>query len=117
MTINSVASLLAQAGANPGTPGLAAGQKPDERQRIKEAAEKFEAILIGQLLKSARESGSGGWLGGSESQADMSLIETAENFFAEVLAGQGGLGLAKLVAQQIAQSQGDVTKPQENSKE
>ena len=115
--VDGITPLLAQAGANPGVPGLAAGQKPDERQRILDAAERFEAVLIGQLLKSARESGSGGWLGGSENQADMNMLETAEGYFAEVLARQGGLGLARLVAQQLTRDHGNDTQPKEIPKE
>jgi len=116
--VDGITPLLAQAGANPGVPGLAAGQKQGERQRVLEAAEKFEAVLIGQLLKSSRESsGSGGWLGGTENQADMSMLETAEGYFAEVLARQGGLGLARLVAQQLTRDPGNDIQPKEIPKE
>lgn len=82
-----------------GTPvGAAAATKPaDDPKRIAKAASQFEALLIGQLLKSMRESGTGGWLGTGDDQAGATAMEVAEEQMAEALAEQGGLGLATLV--------------------
>jgi peptidoglycan hydrolase FlgJ len=63
--------------------------------RIRDAAQQFEALLIGQILRSVRESG--GWLGSTDASAD-SATEYAEQQFAAVLAKRGGLGLADLIA-------------------
>ena len=54
------------------------------------AAQDFEALLIAQLLRSARETS-----GGAESD---SMMEMAEGQFASILSGNGGLGLASLIA-------------------
>jgi Rod binding domain-containing protein len=66
--------------------------------KIRDAAQQFESLLLGQILRSVRESG-GGWLGsGSDSSSDCAT-EFAEQHFAAMLAQQGGLGLADLIAE------------------
>jgi Rod binding domain-containing protein len=85
-------------------PGIAlpeAAGSSAERAKIRDGAGKFEALLIAQMLKTARESGSGGMLGAGESQTDSTMLEMAEECFAEVLASRGGLGLGKLVEQHL----------------
>jgi flagellar protein FlgJ len=64
--------------------------------KIRDAAQQFEALLLGQILRSVRENG-GGWLD-SGSSTD-SLTEFAEQQLASLLAQQGGLGLAGLISQ------------------
>ena len=66
--------------------------------KIREAAKQFEAMLIEQMMRSARESGSGDWAGTSEDQTGEPMAEMAEQQFSLLLASNGGLGLAKLVA-------------------
>lgn len=64
--------------------------KSAESSRISDAGEQFEALLMGQILRSARESN-----GGSNDCA----TEFAEQHLATVLAQHGGLGLARLIGQ------------------
>jgi flagellar protein FlgJ len=71
-------------------------RKPDSPERVRDAAQQFEALLVAQLLRSARES-SGGWLGGGDSAGDCAT-EFAEQHLATVLSRAGGLGLASLIA-------------------
>jgi Rod binding domain-containing protein len=66
-------------------------------RNTREAAERFEALMIGQLIKSAR--GGGGWLDSGEDQAGSTMMEVAEENLAQVLASQGGMGLANMVVQ------------------
>lgn len=73
------------------------GKQPQKPQPIGKAAKDFEALLIEQMLRSAREAGSGDWMGSADDQTGMPLGEMAEQQFAQMLAGNGGLGLAKLV--------------------
>jgi Rod binding domain-containing protein len=72
---------------------MAPGRDPS---RVRDAAQQFEALLIGQLLRSERESGSG-WLGSEEDPAGSCATDFAEQQFAAVLAKAGGLGLADLI--------------------
>jgi flagellar protein FlgJ len=78
-----------------GAPG-GTGRTPDSPAKVKDAAQQFEALLIGQILRAARESG-GGWMGSKDASADCAT-EFAEQQFATVMARQGGLGLADLIA-------------------
>jgi peptidoglycan hydrolase FlgJ len=82
----------------PPLPGALPGAT-DSPNKIKDTASQFEALLIGQILRSVRESG--GWLG-TEDQTVSSAMEFAEQQFATLLAQQGGLGLATLIGQGLA---------------
>lgn len=66
--------------------------------KVKDAAQQFEALLLGQILRSVREAA------GSENgdEAASCATEFAEQQFALVLARQGGLGLAALIARGLA---------------
>lgn len=90
---------MSQMGIAPIKPLAAGGQvkKADDPEKVRDAAQQFEALLIGQILRSVRESG-GGWLGsGGDSSSDCAT-EYAEQHFAATLAQQGGLGLADLIS-------------------
>jgi flagellar protein FlgJ len=76
--------------------------KPADPGKVKDAARQFESLLISQMMKSARESSSGGWGGDNEDKAGDSMMDMAEQQLSQVLAAGGGLGLAKLVIQGIS---------------
>lgn len=84
----------------------AAGDRP---ARLRQAAGEFEALLLAQLLKTMREER--GWMGTGEDQAGTSLLEIAEEHLAQVLASQGGLGLAGLLAQSLQSAQSEESSP------
>jgi len=92
-------TLLRTAAADNATPALplvTAAQAKDPA-KIRDAAQQFEALLLGQILRSVRESGAGGWL--DSGSASDSLTEFAEQHLASMLAQQGGLGLSGLISQ------------------
>ncbi len=70
---------------------------PDDPAKIRDAAHQFEALLIGQMMKSMRDS-EGGWLGTDADDASSSAMEYAQEMFAQSMAAGGGLGLARMVA-------------------
>jgi peptidoglycan hydrolase FlgJ len=77
------------------TPGASPQDTP---AKIHQAAQQFESLLIGQLLKTSREaSGGGGWLGTDDDDAGATGMEIAEQEFAKMLASNGGLGLSKTI--------------------
>jgi len=76
------------------TPDASAKDSP---AKIHEAAQQFESLLIGQLLKTSREAGGGGWMGTDDDDAGATAMEMAEQQFARMLAASGGLGLAKTI--------------------
>ena len=71
--------------------------KTDTPEKVRDAAQQFEALLVGQILRSARQSGSG-WLGGSEDSSSECATDYAEQQFAAALSQRGGLGIAELIA-------------------
>ena len=79
------------------TPAKPAGK--DSPQKIQKAATDFEALLVGQMLRSAREASGAGLTGddAGEDDANSSLLELGEQQFAQALASSGSLGIAKMV--------------------
>jgi flagellar protein FlgJ len=74
---------------------LDAPRTPDPPEKIRDAAQQFEALMLGQILRAARENSSGG-------TADCAL-DYAEQQFATVMARNGGLGLANLIVKGLEQ--------------
>jgi Rod binding domain-containing protein len=72
--------------------------EPAKNLRTAGAAGQFEALLIGQMLRSMREEGSG-WLGTGEDKSADSAMGFAEEQLAAALSSAGGLGLARVVQQ------------------
>jgi Rod binding domain-containing protein len=73
--------------------------------KIADVAKQFEALMVGQLLKSARESSGGGWLDSEDGQEDQTgsmVMEMAEQGFSQAIAARGGLGIAKMVTANLA---------------
>jgi hypothetical protein len=54
-----------------------AGHKPDDPARIHDAAQQFEALLLGQMLHSVREGGSN-WLSSGDDAAGDPATDMAE---------------------------------------
>jgi len=81
---------------------LPAARAKDDPAKIKAAATQFEALLIGQMLKSMHDS-EGGWLGTGDDESASSAMEYGQEVFAQALAAKGGLGLASLVAKGLQQ--------------
>jgi len=76
--------------------GLGITGAKDSPEKIKDAASQFEALLIGQVLKSAHEESGDGW-GGDADPASASAMDFANDYFARAMAAKGGLGLTNLI--------------------
>jgi flagellar protein FlgJ len=74
--------------------------------KIHEAAQQFEALMIGEMLKSARESGSWGLTEDNSDPGQDTFSGLAESQFANALAKSGGLGLSHMVEQSVSQQAG-----------
>jgi len=89
------------------TTGAAGAYRPGgltmERPRnLLEAAEQFEGMLIGEMMKTLRESSGGGWLGCGGDESGEALTGFAEEHLSRTIAEQGGFGLAKMIAMQLS---------------
>lgn len=69
---------------------------PDSALEIRKAAQQFEALLIGMFLRQTREAAIG-LDPDAQDGATQTALEIAEERMAEVIASQGGLGLANLM--------------------
>jgi len=75
--------------------------EPDPTQLKRTGAAKdFEALMIGQMLKSMREEDSG-WLGTGEDQSSAAAFGLGEEELAKTIAQGGGFGLAKVIQQNL----------------
>jgi flagellar protein FlgJ len=83
----------------------ATARTPDDPAKVKDAARQFEALLIGQMMKSMRDS-EGGWLGTGDDDSSSSAMEYGQEIFAQSMAQSGGLGLANLIASGLQKSSG-----------
>jgi len=66
------------------------GPGRDSLAKVKKAATDFEAILLAQMLKTARSDD-------SDDQQNSTMLELGEQQFAQSMANNGGLGIAKMV--------------------
>jgi flagellar protein FlgJ len=80
--------------------------KKDTPAKVRQAATDFEALLLGQMLKSARETSGGGLTAedDEDSEANSTMIELGEQQFAQALASSGGFGIAKIVVTGLAKN-------------
>ena len=111
MNLSSIAGPL-----SPQTTPVSGDKKPS---KLHEAAQQFEALMIGEMMKSVRESGSEGWLGSGGETGDDSALEMAESQFSQALAMNGGLGLSHVIEQRMSQhsspAQNDSASPEKLS--
>jgi Rod binding domain-containing protein len=68
-----------------------------KHSKIANAAGQFEALLIGEMLKSVREASDDGWLGGGTDSSAESAFGIAENQLAQTISQHGGFGMAKTI--------------------
>jgi flagellar protein FlgJ len=93
----SLAPLLA--GTAAGGPAV----QTDDPVKIRKAAQQFEALLLEQLLQSAKSAG-GGWLDSDGDSSEDCATGLGEQQLALAIAQNGGLGLANMIAKGLASS-------------
>jgi Rod binding domain-containing protein len=93
MNVTESVPLLETAGS------LLEGKQPT---KLANAAQQFEALMIGEMMKSAREGSSGGWLSSDADSSEETAMGMAEAQFAQALASRGGFGLAKMIEKSMA---------------
>jgi len=91
--------------AIPSADATVAARKPDDPAKVKDAAKQFEALLIGQMMKSMHDS-EGGWLGTGDDDSSSSAMEYGQEIFAQSMAQSGGLGLANMIAKGLQKASG-----------
>jgi Rod binding domain-containing protein len=82
------------------TAATAPDPKAADKAKLKDAAGKFESMLIAQMLKSARKTDAAGWSGEADASST-AIMEMGEQQLADMLGSQGGLGLAQMIVSQL----------------
>jgi len=86
----------------------AESDKTETPEKIAGVAKQFEALMIAQILKSARAASGGGWLGSEDDPDDPSgslVMDLAEQGLSQAMAANGGLGIAKMVTANLQSRQ------------
>jgi Rod binding domain-containing protein len=91
-------------------PGAGTTSTVSKSSKIHDAAQQFEALLVGEMLKSARESGSWGLTDEESDPGQDTFSGMAESQFANALAKSGGLGLSRVVEQSVSHQAGTAQK-------
>jgi Rod binding domain-containing protein len=102
MEVGSIDRLLTLAARPDAAPEPARGS--EDTTKIREAASQFEALLLAKMLKSVREAAGDGWLGAGGDEAGGMMLDVAQEHLAQVLASQGGLGLANMVTEGLSRT-------------
>lgn len=90
------------AGASAAMEALDRQQQTAGGDKASGAARDFEALLLGQVLKTAHEDG--GWLGTGDDEAGEAAIGIGEEQLARVMANSGGFGLSSLIESGLRKS-------------
>jgi Rod binding domain-containing protein len=86
----------------------AQSDQTDTPEKVGGVAKQFEALMIGQILKSARAASGGGWLGNEDDQDDPTgslVMDLAEQGLSQAMASHDGLGIAKMVTASLQRRQ------------
>lgn len=87
---------------------LDGARKPDDPKKVLDAAQQFESLLIGQILKEVSASAQSSGLG-EEDAASGSMMEMAQEHLAQAIATRGGFGLTAMVMRGLESKPAAVT--------
>lgn len=80
---------------------LESSSRPAGANKIEDAARQFESLLMAQLLRISHGEDSG-WLGTGEDTTMSSAMDLAQEYLAQGMTTQGGLGLTQYVKEHLA---------------
>ncbi|HEY2843328.1 MAG TPA: hypothetical protein VGJ09_06750 [Bryobacteraceae bacterium] len=93
------------------TAALPAAGGKDSPEKIKDSASQFEALLMGQILKTAHQDDGDGWGGDDSDQASSTAMDFANDYFARALASKGGLGLSNMIVAGLSRESASRSNP------
>ena len=95
---------------------LKAGGAGTDKERVaaRKAAREFEALFVGMMLKSMRETVGKDMLAG-KGQSDEIYRSLLDQEYARAIAEQGGLGLAKMIEAQLIEQPDMKQRPEEKA--
>jgi Rod binding domain-containing protein len=82
--------------------GAAAGVELETApSKLEDAARQFESLLMAELLRVSRGEGSGR-LGTGDDTSMSSAMDLAQEYFAQAMTAQGGIGIVQYVKEHLA---------------
>lgn len=99
-------SMASMAHADPRILAEGSVKKTDSPEKIKDAAQQFEGLLLSQILSTVHEDG--GWLGSGSDSSSGAATSFAEQQLAGMIAQKGGLGLSTMIAGGLQRQSGTV---------
>ncbi|QOY88851.1 hypothetical protein [Paludibaculum fermentans] len=84
-------------------------RKADDPKKIRDSAQQFESLLIGQILKEVSAAAQSSGLG-EEDAASGSMMEMAQEHLAQAIATRGGFGLTAMVMRGLEAKPSTATK-------
>lgn len=98
-TSNTSASLVSLSGTDALASSSQGSQKPS---KLHDAAQQFEALMIGEMMKSVRDDSDEGWMGGGGGTGDDTAMDMAEQQFSKAMSMNGGLGLTQMIEKSMS---------------
>jgi Rod binding domain-containing protein len=74
--------------------------------KVEGAAKQFEALMIAQMLRTARENTE------DQDSSASTMLDVADQQFSQILSNNGGLGLAQLIVKGLNQGQQNANQQQ-----
>ena len=68
--------------------------------KLEDAARQFESLLMAELLRVSRGENSG-WLGTGDDASMSSAMDMAQEYFAQAMTAQGGIGIVQYVKEHL----------------
>jgi Rod binding domain-containing protein len=106
-------SMASMAHADPRILAEGSVKKTDSPEKIKDAAQQFEGLLLSQILNTVHEDG--GWLGSGSDASSGAATSFAEQQLAGMIAQKGGLGLSGMISAGLQRQSGAVPAAPVNS--
>jgi Rod binding domain-containing protein len=72
-------------------------EQESRTENLASSAKQFEALVLGQILKSAQSSAQMATIDGEADASSSTMLDMAQECFAQAIAARGGLGIAKMV--------------------
>jgi Rod binding domain-containing protein len=82
---------------------IPAGLGIERPGKLEDAARQFESLLMAELLRVSRGE-DGGWLGTGDDHSMSSAMDMAQEYFAQAMTAQGGIGIVQFVKEHLVKA-------------
>ena len=76
-------------------------ERESDKEDLATSAQQFEALILAQILKSAQTTGDMATVDGERDQSSSTMLDMAQECFAQAIAARGGLGIGRMVQESM----------------